>query len=321
MAVENFEPEQPGHSELRYPPKPVLVQNRKNWVRRSIISLAIYAFFFLVLMQGEVLYVAALLLVLLIHEFGHFFAMKAYNYNDVKLFVLPLLGAYVTGVKSHISQKQMTVVILAGPIPGMVIGFCLLLTDLYHPNERLHMLGNIFFWLNLFNLLPFVPLDGGRLLETLFIRDRHIIRLVFTIISIMALTVIAVFTWSFIFMLVPVAMIFSLIMEVKNQKIRDYLKTEHINYTLEYNELPDKNYWSIRDCLLLAFPQRYRNVEPGVYQYSVAEGAIIQHINSILQTPFILDFKIAGKVLIMLLYIFFLLVLPVLYVFLKFYPF
>lgn len=317
MAVENFEPEQ--HSELRYPPKPVLVQNRKNWIMRSMISLAIYAVLFFFIMGGSLTYIAAVLLALLIHELGHFFAMKAYHYNDVKLFVLPLLGAYVTGVKSHISQRQMSVVILAGPVPGMVIGFCLLLGDIYHPNERMHMLGNIFFWLNLFNLLPFVPLDGGRLLETLFIRERHVIRLVFTIISIIALIVIAAITQSLIFMLIPLSMIFGLVMEVKNQKIRDYLKTEHINYTIDYSELPDKHYWSIRDCLLLAFPSTYKSVEPGVYQYSIAEGAIIQHINNILQTPFILDFKALGKVLIVLLYAFFLLVLPVLYVFLKFY--
>lgn len=317
--VENFETESSQDTGIHYPPKPVLMQNKKNWVARSLISLVVYAFFFYVLLGGNLTYIAALLLALLIHEFGHFFAMKAYNYSDVKLFVLPLLGAYVTGKKPRISQKQMSVVILAGPVPGVLIGFALLLADFYHPNERLHMLGNIFFWLNLFNLLPFVPLDGGRLLETLFINERYIIRLVFTIISIMALTVIAILTQSLIFLLIPLSMVFSLIMEVKNQKIRDYLQQEHINYTVDYTELPDKNYWSIRDCLLMAFPSRYRSVEPGVYQYSMAEGAIIQHINSILQTPFIPDVRAFGKILVLLLYIFLLVLLPVLYVLLKFY--
>ena len=81
-------------------PKPVLVQDKKNWVRKSIISLAIYAFLFYFIFNGDFSYIAAVLVVLLIHEFGHFFAMKAFNYSNVKLFVLPLLGAYVTGKKS-----------------------------------------------------------------------------------------------------------------------------------------------------------------------------------------------------------------------------
>lgn len=301
-----------------YPPKPVLMQNKQNWITRSIISLAIYAVFFYLFLHS-ITYIAAVLIVLLIHEFGHLIAMKAYRYSDVKLFVLPMLGAYVTGTKSKISQRQMSVVILAGPLPGIVIGFSLLLANVYHPNEHVHLLGNIFFWLNLFNLLPFIPLDGGRLLETLFIRDRYIIRLVFTIISIMALTVIMLGFQNFLYLIIPASMVFNLIMEVKNQKVRDYLKQEHINYTMEYGSLSDRNYWTIRDCVLLAFPARYKSVEPGVYQYSVAEGALIQHISSILQTPFILDIKVMGKVLLVLLYLFFVLVLPLAYLFLKFY--
>jgi stage IV sporulation protein FB len=146
-------------------PKPVLMQDEKNWVRKSLISLAIYGFLFLFIFKTEPIYIAAVLLVLLIHEFGHFFAMKAFNYNNVKLFVLPLLGAYVTGKKSIISQRQMTVVVLAGPVPGIIMGIALLMYTDSYPNERLDMLGKIFLGLNFFNLLPFMPLDGGRFIR------------------------------------------------------------------------------------------------------------------------------------------------------------
>ncbi len=171
-------------------PKPILQADKNNWIRKSLISMAIYAVLFYYITEGDVIYIAAVLLALLIHEFGHFLAMKAFKYNDIKMFVLPLFGAYVTGKKHIISQRQMSIIILAGPIPGIIIGFCLLMSHFYFPNERVHMLGNIFFILNLFNLLPFLPLDGGRLLETLFINQNHTIRVVFTIISIMILIVI-----------------------------------------------------------------------------------------------------------------------------------
>ena len=55
-------------------PKPVLIQDEKNWVRKSLVSLAIYGFLFLFIFKTEPIYIAAVLLVLLIHEFGHFFA-------------------------------------------------------------------------------------------------------------------------------------------------------------------------------------------------------------------------------------------------------
>lgn len=299
-------------------PKPVLVQDKKNWVRKSIISLAIYAFLFYFIFNGDISYIAAVLVVLLIHEFGHFFAMKAFNYSNVKLFVLPLLGAYVTGKKSLISQRQMTVVILAGPLPGMIIGFCLLLSTIYYPNERIEMLGNIFFILNLFNLLPFVPLDGGRLLETLFINHNHTIRVVFTIISIAAMALLAIITKSLLFLIIPVSMIFDLIMEIKNQKIREYLDQENINYTTDYNDLPDANYWTIRDCILLSFNKRYADIQAGVHQYSVLEGGLIQHVVAVLKTPFIKDVKLLEKIGIIFTYILFLIVLPITYALIKY---
>ena len=237
-------------------PKPVLIQDKKNWVRKSLVSLAIYGFLFFLIFKTEPIYIAAVLLALLVHEFGHFFAMKAFNYGNVKIFVLPLLGAYVSGEKSIISQRQMSIIILAGPLPGIMIGSCLLISTIYFPNERIVMLGNIFLIINLFNLLPFVPLDGGRLLETLFVNHNHTIRVIFTIISILALAALAIYNKSIIFIIIPVSMIFDLIMEIKNQKIREYLEQEKINYTCEYANLPDSNYWSIRDCILLSFNKR-----------------------------------------------------------------
>lgn len=306
METFDTEQEQPTPNMSGVLPKPVLVEDKKNWIRKSIISLAIYAFLFAVVFDMEWIYIAAVLVVLLIHEFGHFFAMKAFNYSNVKMFVLPLLGAYVTGKKSVISQRQMSVVVLAGPIPGIIFGFCLLAYHNYYPNDRIEMLGNIFVGLNFFNLLPFMPLDGGRLLETLFINHNHTIRMVFTIISIVFLVILSLLMKSIFFLIIPVAMIFDLIMEVKNQKIRDYLLQEKINYKVDYSDLPDKDYWTIRDCLLLAFSKRYSGVQPGVYQYSIAEGGILQHVMAILKTPIILDLKLFGKILVLLVFLFFL---------------
>ncbi len=316
--VETFETEQPNENQPGILPKPVLVQDKKNWIRKSLISLGIYAFLFYLIFNQDLIYIAAVLLVLLIHEFGHFFAMKAFNYSNVKLFVLPLLGAYVSGKKSMISQKQMSVVILAGPLPGIIIGFCLLLNNLYYPNERLEMLGNIFFILNVFNLLPFIPLDGGRLLETLFISHNHAIRVVFTVISIAALTFLAVSTTSLILLIIPVSMVFDLMMEIKNHKIREYLKQENVNYIVDYSDLPDKDYWTIRDCILLSFNKRYNGIQAGVHQYSIIEGGLLQHVTAILKTPFTKDLGVLGKIIVILIFIFFLVVLPVTYIFMKY---
>jgi stage IV sporulation protein FB len=312
--VENFNPtenEQPINNVL---PKPILEEDKKNWMRKSLISLIIYAVLFYGIFDSSISYMAALLVVLLIHELGHFFAMKVFNYSNVKLFFIPLLGAYVSGKKTIISQRQMSIVILAGPVPGIIIGFCLFMVNFIYPSEPLMMLANIFLFLNLFNLLPFMPLDGGRLIEVLFLKQNHNIRIVFTIISILGLATFSVYNRSIIFLIIPISMVFELIMEIKNQKIRNYLEAEKINYNVNYIDLPDKDYWTIRDCVLLSFSKRYAGIQAGVHQYSIMEGGIINHISSILKTPFLRDVKWLEKSAINLTYIFFMIVIPIIYV-------
>ena len=312
--MENFNPTESEQTINNVLPKPILEEDKKNWMRKSLISLIFYAVLFYGIFDSSISYMAALLVVLLIHELGHFFAMKLFNYKNVKLFFIPLLGAYVSGKKLIISQRQMSIVILAGPVPGIIIGFCLFMVNFIYPSEPLMMLANIFLFLNLFNLLPFMPLDGGRLIEVLFLKQNHSIRIVFTIISILGLATFAIYNKSILFLIIPISMVFELIMEIKNQKIRNYLEAENINYNVNYIDLPDTDYWTIRDCVLLSFSKRYSGVQPGVHNYSMIEAGIINHISSILKTPFLRDVKWLEKSAIILTYIFFMIVIPIIYV-------
>ncbi len=295
-----------------YPPKPVSIEARSNNLTRSLTSLLIYALLFYFIFDQNIAYIAAVLLVLLVHEFGHFFAMKLYNYQNVKLFIIPMLGAYVSGKKQTISQKQMSIIVLAGPLPGLFIGFALYFLNKSFNNESVKMLANTFIFLNLFNLLPIYPLDGGRFLENLFIRNNYGIRMVFTIVSIVFLLALILFTGSLLMVIVPAMMIFELYNEIRNQKIRDYLDQEKITYQCEYTDLPDKSYWLIRDCILFSFQKKYAGIQPGVYAYSPLESVLMQHVTGVLKSRFESDLNAVQKTLFLLLYVFSLLGLPIL---------
>lgn len=294
-----------------FPPKPVVAETQRNNLSRSLISLLLYGVLFYFLFDQNIAYIAALLVVLLIHEFGHFFAMKIYNYQNVRMFIVPLLGAFVSGKKQSVSQKQMTIIILAGPVPGIIIGTVLFMLNKANPNETVRMLANVFIFINIFNLLPIYPLDGGRLLENLFIKNNHGIRLVFTILSILFLITIITLTGNLIMVIIPAIMIFELMNEIKNQKIRDYLDAERIQYHVEYEELPDKNYWLIRDCILFSFQKKYGGVQPGQHQYSVIESMLMQHVMKVLRPVFSSDLSVFQKVLFLVLYVFFLVGIPI----------
>jgi tetratricopeptide (TPR) repeat protein/Zn-dependent protease len=113
-------------------------------------------------------WVVNLLLVLLIHELGHFLAMKAFGYQDVTMFFLPMFGAAVSGRKADASLSQKVWMLLAGPVPGMLVGLVLLVGQIWIPGlKSWDNLAWMLVSLNLANLLPILPLDGGKIAHLL----------------------------------------------------------------------------------------------------------------------------------------------------------
>ncbi|MEZ0226843.1 MAG: site-2 protease family protein [Alphaproteobacteria bacterium] len=109
---------------------------------------------------------AALILVLFVHECGHAVAMRIFGYKDMSMFFVPFAGAVVTGNVKSISVWKQAIVLLAGPVPGLLFGLWVMMDiNAYPPGGFMYMLGLNAAVLNLFNLLPLSFLDGGKLLE------------------------------------------------------------------------------------------------------------------------------------------------------------
>jgi len=71
--------------------------------------------------------VPALLAVLVLHEGGHYVAMRLTGHRNVNVFFVPFLGAATTGKKDDASPMQLLLVYLAGPVPGLILGLLCLL--------------------------------------------------------------------------------------------------------------------------------------------------------------------------------------------------
>jgi Zn-dependent protease len=312
---ENNSPDQSAGA--AYPPKPQVAERKQNALVRSLVSLFIYGLLFYFLFDRNIAYIAAILLVIVIHESGHFAFMKLFNYANVKIFIVPLLGAFTSGRKQKISQLQLCLIILGGPVPGIIIGSVIFWYNLQVNDRTLTMLANSFLIINLLNCLPFYPLDGGRLIETLFFKENHIIRLIFGIISVMALLLLFLLSMSPVLLIIPALIALELYNENKHQKIRDYLRMEGISYRTDYAHLPDKDYWLMRDCLILSFPKKYASIQAGKYEYSMLEPLFIQHINSVLQVDLISDLNGFKKFFMVLFYII-IFVAPVIFVVLNY---
>ena len=133
------------------------------------------------------LFVIAGFISILIHEFGH--ALTAHKFGARCHIVLEAFGGYAAYAGVPMSRLQSFIITAAGPLFQIVFG-CLIyviarqLPPLQAPAEffvnRLILISWV--WA-IFNLLPILPLDGGRLLEATLGPQRIKITLWVTIIT------------------------------------------------------------------------------------------------------------------------------------------
>ena len=116
-----------------------------------------------------------LIAVLLFHEGGHYLGMRLFNYQDVRMFFIPFFGAAVSGRSTSVQGYKEAIVILLGPLPGIVLGVALGTVCMFQDSPILRSAAVMLLAVNGFNLLPLLPLDGGRLLHLIvFSRQRHL---------------------------------------------------------------------------------------------------------------------------------------------------
>ena len=111
--------------------------------------------------------------ILFFHEFGHWVAMKIFGYRNMRMFFIPFFGAAVAGQNRTIPGWKKAVVSLAGPLPGILLGAFLCVVAIRTGIPWIRRCALLMVLLNVFNLVPILPLDGGRFLQvTLFCRNR-----------------------------------------------------------------------------------------------------------------------------------------------------
>jgi Zn-dependent protease len=106
-------------------------------------------------------FACGLVLLILLHETGHYLEAKREGLHPKLPVFVPFLGAYVQYTRGH--PWQTVRVAIAGPIlGGAAAAVCLAFADRSsNAPDLLSALAYTGFFLNLFNLLPFGFLDGG----------------------------------------------------------------------------------------------------------------------------------------------------------------
>lgn len=168
-----------------------------------------------------------LVVVILIHELGHLAAMAGFGYKNKNIIFAPPLGAVAIGTKDNAPVWQKFIVYLSGPLPGIIIGFTLLHFNInIISGEISEEIIAMLLIINYFNLLPISPLDGGNIVELMFLHKTPKIQLVLSGIGSVSLAVLGILTKDIIILIVAALFVVNLIRRIKN---KDKVQTEIVS--------------------------------------------------------------------------------------------
>jgi Zn-dependent protease len=105
-------------------------------------------------------------LLILVHELGHYVEAKRLGLDPQLPVFIPFLGAYVALRNMRFDPWVNARVSLAGPVAGGIAALACLIVGVQTGSDLLRALAYMGFLLNLFNLIPVGILDGGHVLRS-----------------------------------------------------------------------------------------------------------------------------------------------------------
>ena len=103
---------------------------------------------------------------LFIHEMGHVWAMRRYKVPHGGINFIPFLGAVIVPEKAFPSYEAEAVIGIMGPVWGGLLAVAAFGIYRLTGSPLVAALAGWMAMLNVFNLLPIMPLDGGRVMHS-----------------------------------------------------------------------------------------------------------------------------------------------------------
>ncbi len=286
-----------------YPQKPELVEEKpKSGLSLTIFSLVLFVMAFLFIASDAVDFIVQLVIVLLIHELGHFITMKMFGYKNVRMLFIPLMGAFVQGTKTNYSQRESFIVTGAGPFPGVLIGTLAVIYASEIQSVWMMTIGLMFLLLNIINLLPLDPLDGGQMFKMFMRRNHELFLMVFAFVSSLFMIVIGLlYDGSYVIMLFGFLMGFRVRAMQKRYQVHKDLKDEDINYSTTYKLLSNKDFSKIKRVVIEHTPALQKFIDQ--VSSDESDPVIASQVNSVLVAPMKRDSSLFFRLLLLLMWI------------------
>jgi Zn-dependent protease len=108
-------------------------------------------------------YAAGIVVLILVHEAGHYVAARRCGLNVGAPTFIPFVGAWIELKEQPHDAEVEAYVAMAGPLIGTIGALLVYFAGRSYDSNALLAVAYAGLFLNLFNLLPLAPLDGGRI--------------------------------------------------------------------------------------------------------------------------------------------------------------
>src|SRR5438093_6493587 len=119
------------------------------------------------LLLGPWWFALGLVVLLFVHEMGHVLEARRQGLPVSVPVFIPFMGALITMKQMPHDAWREARLAIAGPILGSLGALAVYAVGVAEDSQKLKALAFLGFFLNLFNLLPVIPLDGGRVTAAL----------------------------------------------------------------------------------------------------------------------------------------------------------
>lgn len=134
----------------------------------------------------------ALVVFLLVHEYGHLRAMKKCGLKTSGIYLIPGFGAVAVASEKWKKSQDEAYIAIMGPIFSLWFIIPAIILYLITQNPIFAAMASLMSFINLFNLFPINPLDGGRVVKSLLYSVKGSFGFYFPLISLIAAIIISI---------------------------------------------------------------------------------------------------------------------------------
>ena len=195
----------------------------KNFLNKLYISKYTLILILISCLTGLIKEISACLLIIIFHEFGHYFISYLFKWNIKKINIYPFGGltTYEEVIDKPLIEELL--ITISGPLNQIILYFFLyfLHNNYYVSDNYFNIVKNYHISTLIFNLLPIIPLDGSKLLN-IFLNKHFNYRLSYNILSIVSILFMIIFIYifknSYSYFVIITFLIYELYMYTKNKK-------------------------------------------------------------------------------------------------------